>query len=50
MIRLALGEFGSVLLASQRTVPEKLLSHSFSFRFANIRDAVRAVVEEGSDP
>lgn len=49
MIRLALGEFGNVLLASQRTVPEKLLSHGFSFRYANIRNAVRAVVEEGTD-
>jgi len=29
--------------------PEKLSSHGFSFRYAKIRDAVRAVVEEGSD-
>ena len=47
MIRLVLGEFGGVFLASQRVIPDKLLSHGFAFRYPNINDAVRAVVEEG---
>ncbi len=44
MVRLVLGEFGNVLLFSQRTVPDKLLGHGFSFRYPAIRDAVQAVV------
>jgi uncharacterized protein (TIGR01777 family) len=44
MIRLVMGEFGDVLLASQRTVPQKLLSHGFSFQYPHIEDAIRAVV------
>jgi uncharacterized protein (TIGR01777 family) len=47
MIRLVLGEFGNVFLASQRTLPGKLLSHGFSFRYPEIKDAIRAVVGEG---
>ena len=47
MIRLVMGEFGSVFLASQRTIPAKLLSHGFSFRYPDIKDAIRAVVAEG---
>jgi uncharacterized protein (TIGR01777 family) len=44
LIRLAMGEFGEVLLASQRTLPDKLLSHGFSFKYPHIKDAIRAVV------
>lgn len=47
LIRLVMGEFGDVFLASQRTVPQKLLSHGFSFQYPHIDDAIRAVVEEG---
>ena len=46
LIRLAMGEFGNVFLASQRTVPDKLSSHGFSFQYPTISEAVRAVVEE----
>lgn len=46
MIRLALGEFGDVFLGSQRTVPDKLLNHGFSFRYPEIKDAIKAVVEQ----
>ena len=49
MIRLVLGEFGGVFLASQRVIPDKLLSHGFAFRYPNIKDAVRAVVAEGRE-
>jgi uncharacterized protein (TIGR01777 family) len=45
LIRLALGEFGNVFLASQRVVPSKLLDHGFSFRYPDISGAVKAVVE-----
>ena len=44
MIRLAMGEFGDVFLGSQRTVPDKLLNHGFSFQYPKIRDAINAVV------
>ncbi len=44
MIRLAMGEFGSALLSSQRAVPEKLLRHGFTFRYPDIEDAIRDIV------
>lgn len=44
LIRLAMGEFGDVFLASQRVVPDKLLNHGFSFQYPHINDAIRAVV------
>ena len=44
MIRLALGEFGNVLLYSQRTVPDKLTKHGFQFKYADIERAITAVV------
>ena len=47
MIRLALGEFANVFLASQRILPDKLIHHGFSFKYPNIKDAMRAVVKEG---
>jgi uncharacterized protein len=46
MIRLAMGEFGDVLLASQRTIPDQLLQHGFSFRYPNIKSAIQDVVTE----
>ncbi|MFC1882794.1 TIGR01777 family oxidoreductase [Thermodesulfobacteriota bacterium] len=45
MIRLALGEFGDVFLGSQRTIPDKLVNHGFSFQYPDIRGAIRAIVE-----
>ena len=45
MIRLAMGEFGNVFLGSQRSVPEKLINHGFSFRYPEIKGAIRAIVE-----
>jgi uncharacterized protein (TIGR01777 family) len=44
LIRLVMGEVADVFLASQRTVPQKLLSHGFSFQYPHINDAIRAVV------
>ena len=45
MIRLAMGEFGDVFLGSQRTIPDKLVNHGFSFQYPDIRGAIRAIVE-----
>ena len=47
MIRILMGEFAEVLLASQRAVPEKLRQHGFSFRFPEIGPAVQAMVAAG---
>lgn len=44
-LRMMLGEFGSILLEGQRVVPEKLLAHGFSFRFADIRPALAALLK-----
>ncbi|MBW2487493.1 MAG: TIGR01777 family oxidoreductase [Deltaproteobacteria bacterium] len=44
MIRMVLGEFGKVLLDSQRTIPDKLLSHGFKFQYPDIKSAIQAVV------
>jgi uncharacterized protein (TIGR01777 family) len=44
MIRLVLGEFGNVLLDSQRTTPDKLVSHGFEFQYPDIKSAIQAVV------
>lgn len=43
MIRTVLGEFGNVLLDSQRTIPDKLLSHGFEFQYPDIKSAIEAV-------
>ncbi|MBI4773463.1 MAG: TIGR01777 family protein [Deltaproteobacteria bacterium] len=40
MIRLVLGEFGSVLLKGQRAVPRKLLDHGFGFFYPRVREAL----------
>jgi hypothetical protein len=45
LIRLAMGEFGDVFLGSQRTVPAKLINHGFSFRYPEVKEAIRAIVE-----
>lgn len=46
MVRLAMGEFGDVFLGSQRTIPDKILNHGFSFQYPDIKGAIRAVVGE----
>jgi len=45
MVRLALGEFGGVLLASQRAVPEQLLQQGFRFEFPEIEGALRQLLK-----
>jgi uncharacterized protein (TIGR01777 family) len=44
MLRLMLGEFGSVLLEGQRVIPAKLLKHGFSFNYPDITGALEEVV------
>ena len=44
LIRLAMGEFGDVFLASQRMIPDKLISHGFSFQYPDIKTAVQNIV------
>lgn len=46
MLRLVLGEFGSVLLEGQRVIPSKLLNHGFSFSYPNITGALEEVIGE----
>lgn len=49
MIRLALGEFGGLLLESQRALPEKLVQHRFHFRYADIVQALASLVHGKPD-
>ena len=44
LVKLALGEFGSVLLEGQRVVPEKLAASGFSFAYPYIEGAFRLVL------
>jgi len=48
MLRLILGEFGSVLLKGQRVMPAKLLRHGFSFQYPDIMAALDGVLGETS--
>ncbi len=41
MIKLVLGEFGSVILEGQRAVPAALLKHGFVFKYPQIEEALR---------
>jgi hypothetical protein len=44
MIRLVLGEFGSVLLQGQRVVPRRLLESGFVFKHPEIGEAIASIV------
>ena len=44
MIKLILGEFGSVLLKGQRVIPRRLLDTGFKFRYPNIEEALRSII------
>ena len=44
MIKLVLGEFGSVILKGQRVLPRRLLESGFVFQHPEIREAVKSVV------
>ena len=47
-VKLALGEFGSVLLKGQKVLPVRLKEMGFSFLFPDIRKALRDLVAKGA--
>jgi len=44
MIKLVLGEFGSVILEGQRVIPKRLLESGFAFKYPEIDKALQEVV------
>ena len=44
MLRLVLGEFGSVLLEGQRVIPAQLVKHGFTFRHPEIMGALQDIL------
>jgi len=44
MLRLVLGEFGSILLEGQKVIPQKLLQAGFQFQYPEIAPALRQIV------
>jgi uncharacterized protein (TIGR01777 family) len=48
MIKLVLGEFGSVILEGQRVVPRRLLGNGFVFRYPEIEKAIGSIVKKVS--
>jgi len=43
MIKLVLGEFGSVILEGQKVIPKKLLENGFVFQYADIDKALQSI-------
>jgi uncharacterized protein (TIGR01777 family) len=46
MLRLILGEFGSVLLGGQRVIPKKLLDDGYVFTYPEIDGALRGLIKD----
>jgi uncharacterized protein (TIGR01777 family) len=44
MVKLVLGEFGSVILEGQRVIPRKLLNNGFVFQYPDIEKALQGIV------
>ena len=44
MIKLILGEFGSVLLKGQRVIPRRLLDAGFKFKYPDIEEALKGII------
>ncbi len=44
MVKLVLGEFGSVILAGQRVIPKRLLESGFAFQYPEIEKALQGIV------
>ena len=49
MVRLVLGEFGSVILKGQRVIPRRLLDAGFAFRYPEIDKALASIVRPGGE-
>jgi uncharacterized protein len=43
MVKLVLGEFGSVILKGQRVIPKKLLDRGFAFQYTDIKRALQSL-------
>jgi hypothetical protein len=43
MVKLVLGEFGSVILEGQKVIPKKLLENGFVFQYADIDKALQSI-------
>lgn len=48
MVKMVLGEFGSVILEGQRVIPKKLMESGFVFQFPGIYQALQDIVENKS--
>ncbi len=46
MLRLVLGEFGSILLEGQKVIPQKLLRSGFPFRYPTITEALEEILKK----
>jgi uncharacterized protein len=46
LVKLVLGEFGTVVLKGQRVIPQKLLSHDFKFQYPVIDKALKSIMSE----
>lgn len=46
MIKLVLGEFGSVILEGQRVIPQRLLDSGFAFHYPEIDKALQGIVRQ----
>jgi uncharacterized protein (TIGR01777 family) len=46
MLKLILGEFGSVLLEGQRAIPKKLLDSGYAFLYPEIEGALRSLIKD----
>jgi uncharacterized protein (TIGR01777 family) len=44
MVKLVLGEFGSVILEGQKVIPKRLLENGFVFRYPDIEKALQGIV------
>ncbi len=42
-VKLAIGEFGRVVLTGQRVLPEKILKAGYEFKYADVEDALKAI-------
>jgi uncharacterized protein (TIGR01777 family) len=47
MLRLILGEFGSILLEGQKVLPQELLQAGFQFQYPEVEGALRQVIRAG---
>jgi uncharacterized protein (TIGR01777 family) len=46
MVKLVLGEFGSVILEGQRVIPRRLLENGFTFQFPDIEKALQGIMSQ----